>query len=164
MAEVANLKEDVYKRGMEAVLDTSVLQATNYANLLANRAGGSRRAIEGTQDGKTVFTPGGEFIGDKTNAGQVMLDTLFAAAEASRKIEKGKWEAVDKKIEVNRGEILNFYDRKVLPSADGSGGSVAEEATLIKYLPLWIKEQREISLAELNKPRALRSKELKTKI
>lgn len=155
MSEVANLKETVYAEGMQAVLDTAVLKATDYANLLANRAGGSRRAIEGTQDGKTVFTPGGEFIGDKTNAGQVLLDTLFAAAEASRKIEKGKWEAVDKKIEVNIGEILNFYDRKVLPSADGSGGSVAEEATLVKYLPIWIKEQREISMAALNEERAV---------
>ena len=155
MSEIANLKETVYAGGMQAVLDTAVLKATDYANLLANRAGGSRRAIEGTQDGKTVFTPGGEFIGDKTNAGQVMLDTLFAAAEASRKIEKGKWEAVNKTIPVNVDEILKFYDRKVLPSADGSGGSVAEEATLIKYLPIWVKEQREISMAELNNQRAI---------
>jgi hypothetical protein len=155
MSEIANLKETVYAGGMQAVLDTAVLKATDYANLLANRAGGSRRAIEGTQDGKTVFTPGGEFIGDKTNAGQVMLDTLFAAAEASRKIEKSKWEAIDKTIEVNLSEILNFYDRKVLPSADGSGGSVAEEATLVKYLPIWVKEQREISMAVLNEKRAV---------
>ena len=164
MSEIANLKETVYAEGMQAVLDTAVLKATDYANLLANRAGGSRRAIEGTQDGKTVFTPGGELIGDKTNAGQVLLDTLFAAAEASRKIEKGKWEAVDKKIEVNIGEILNFYDRKVLPSADGSGGSVAEVKNLVPYLPTWVKEQREISMATLNDKRAVQRAPFEKKI
>lgn len=164
MSEIANLKETVYAGGMQAVLDTAVLKATDYANLLANRAGGRRRAIEGTQDGKTVFTPGGELIGDKTNAGQVMLDTLFAAAEASRKIEKGKWEAVNKTIEVNIGEILNFYDRKVLPSADGSGGSVAEVKNLVPYLPTWVKEQREISMATLNDKRAVQRAPLEKKL
>jgi hypothetical protein len=153
-SELSRLTESVYKAGMEGVLDTAVLNATSYANMISKRTEGRRRAVEGTEDGKTVFTPGGEFIGDKTNAGKVLIETLFDAAKASRKIEQSKWDLVGKKIPVNIGEILNFYDRKVLPS-EAFGGSVAEVKNLVPYLPTWVKEQREISMAVLNEERAV---------
>ena len=152
MAVVSELLETNYKNLMEASLNLHVLKATERATMVANRTQDRRKSIEGTKDGETVFTPGGELIGDKTSAGKVMIDTLFQAAEHGRGIERSLWGKVNPKLEVNISNILKFWDKETLPSV---GGSDAAKGQYIPYLNNWIKEQREISMAELNEVRAI---------
>ena len=152
MAVVSELLETNYRLLMEASLNLHVLKATERATMVANRTQDRRKSIEGTKDGETVFTPGGELIGDKTSAGKVMIDTLFQAAEHGRGIERSLWGKVNPKLEVNISNILNFWDGETLPSV---GGSDAAKGQYIPYLNNWIKEQREISMAALNEVRAI---------
>ena len=152
MAVVSELLETNYKNLMEASLNLHVLKATERATMVANRTQDRRKSIEGTKDGETVFTPGGELIGDKTSAGKVMIDTLFQAAEHGRGIERSLWEKVKPKLPVNISNILKFWDKETLPSV---GGSDAAKGQYIPYLNNWIKEQREISMAALNEVRAI---------
>ena len=152
MAVVSELLETNYRLLMEASLNLHVLKATERATMVANRTQDRRKSIEGTKDGETVFTPGGELIGDKTSAGKVMIDTLFQAAEHGRGIERSLWGKVNPKLEVNISNILKFWDKETLPSV---GGSDAAKGQYIPYLNNWIKEQREISMAALNEVRAI---------
>ena len=163
MSVVSRLKEDNAKTLMEGVLNAHTLKAIDNANLIGKRAKDRRStlAVRGTDPEDVSFTPGGALIGSPTGAAKTLINTIMRASDESRKIEKGLWEQVDKKIEVPINNVIRFWDNETNPEF---GGMAANESLYIPFIKQWIKERKaplEEALAPLRKERERLQQEIK---